>query len=265
MMPFELARVSRAADQAVSFRTRRLFPTLGAFLLICSAWSSSAQIDPAQLIDRNSSKAPTVSRNQLLAPAKAARAIQRARKDIVDGHIDSAQQEIVRALDIAPHFAVAKVMQGAIDIDRGDFDAASKLFRQAVDDDPALGCAYVGMAVVLIHEQRFKAALPLLDHAEGLLPDAWFVRFAKGWSQLELGNTDAALKQADIAERFASTDAEKRSGVSYLRAIVSLHLHDVATAKEYFVEVIARDRGGRYAALANLELEKLERLETARR
>ena len=121
------------------------------------------------------------------------------------------------------------------------------------------------MAVVLIHERRFQAALPLLDRAEGLLPGAWFVHFAKAWAQLELGNTEAALKQAEFAERIAGTEAEKRSGVSYLRAMVCIHLNDVATAREYLAEAVERDRGGQYAALANREMERLQPLLAAGR
>jgi tetratricopeptide (TPR) repeat protein len=206
-----------------------------------------------------------VSKNQLLAPEKALRAIKRAHAEIAGGQIERAEKDLAQALEIAPLFAVAKVMQGAIDIDRGNFDAASTLFQQAIDDDPVLGSANVGMAVVLIHEQRFKSALPLLDRAEGLLPGAWFVHFAKAWAQMELGNIDVALKQADFAEQIACTDTGNKSAVSYLPAIAYLHLHDVATAKKYLVEAISRDRGGQYAALADVELEKLGALETATR
>ncbi len=265
MMPVALTRISRAADESFSIRTRRLFLPLGALLLICSAETLLSQIDHGQLTGRNSSSLAIVSKNQLLAPEKALRAIKRAQAEISGGHIEQAEKDIARALEIAPHFAVAKVMQGAIDIDRGNFDAASTLFQQAIDDDPALGGAYAGMAVVLFHERRFQTALPLLDLAEGFLPGASFVHFAKAWTQMELGNTDAALKQADVAEQIAGTDAGKRSAVSYLRAIASLRLNDVAAARRHLVEVIARDRGGQYAALANLELERLEPLQTAGR
>ncbi len=265
MRPIEPIRVLRVVDHIASFRTRRMLLPMGVLLIICSARTLFSQIDPGQFIDRNSSSSATVSKNQLLAPGKALRAIKRARAEVVGGHLDSAQKEIARALDIAPHFAVAKVMQGAIDIETGDYEAARTFFQQAIDDDPALGGAYVGMAVVLIHEQRFKTALPLLDRAEGLLPGAWFVHFAKAWAQLELGDSDAALRQAEFAERIAGTDAQKRSGVSYLRAMVSIHLHDVETARRHLVEAIARDRGGQYAALANLEMDRLQPLQAARR
>ena len=255
-----ISSISKVSDH---LRAKRILLPIGALLLICSACPLSAQIDSALLVDRKSSRAPTVSRNQLLAPAKAVRAIQRARKDILDGHIDSAEQEIGRALDIAPHFAVAKVMQGAIDIETGKYEGAARLFQESIDEDPALGCAYVGMAAVLIHERQFQTALPLLDRAEGLLPGAWFVHFARAWAQVELGNPAAASKQLDFAERLAGTNAEERSGVSYLRAIASLRVNDVASARKYLAEAIARDRGGRYAALANTEIERLQ-LQAAR-
>ena len=264
MRSIEPIRALKAVDHTASCRTRRILLSIGALLLICMAETLFAQSDTRQFIDRGSSSLATVSKNQLLAPGKALRAIKRASADVIAGRLDLAQKEISRALDIAPHFAVAKVMQGAIDVETGDYDAAKPLFQQAIDDDPALGGAYVGMAVVLIHERRFQKALPLLDRAEGLLPGAWFVHFAKAWSQLELGNTDLAIKQADFAERVAGKDAEERSGVSYLRAIASLHLNDVATAREHLAEAIAQDRGGKYAALANVEMERLQPLQAAR-
>jgi tetratricopeptide (TPR) repeat protein len=238
---------------------------MGALLLICSAKTLFAQIDPGLFIDRDPSSLATVSRNQLLAPGKALQAIKRARADVVGGHLESAQKEIARALDIAPHFAVAKVMQGAIDIETEHYEAARTLFQEAINDDPALGGAYVGMAVVLIHDRRFQAALPLLDRAEGLLPGAWFVHFAKAWDQLEIGNPEAAIKQADVAERLAGTDAERRSAGSYLRAMVSIHLKDVSTARQRLVEAVERDRGGKYAALASKQLESLQAVSVAAR
>ena len=112
MRPIQTSRFSQVRNDPQVFRTRSALLTMGTLLLICSVGSLSAQIDPGQFTDRNSSEPQTVSRNQLLAPAKAVRAIQRAHRDIGGGHLESAQKEIARALDIAPHFAVAKVMQG---------------------------------------------------------------------------------------------------------------------------------------------------------
>jgi len=260
MRPVKTACPLVTRNHTKGVRTTRALLPLGALLLIFSAGLSFAQIDPAQLVDQGSPGPQTVSRNQLLAPSKAKRAITRARKEIIKGNLDLAQKEIALALDIDSRFAVAKVMQGAIDLEMKNYAGAANLFQQAIDDDPALGGAYVGMAVVLIQQGRFQPALPLLDRAEGLLPGAWFVHFAKAWAQLELGDSGAALKQADNAERIAGTDAEKKSGVSYLRAMVYIHMRDLNTAREHLAEAVARDRAGDYAALAKKELERLQPL-----
>lgn len=265
MRPIKTARYSEFADRIFALRATRVLLAMEALLLICSVGCSFAQIDASHLIDRSSSSPQTVSRNQLLAPRKAWRAIERAHKDIVDGHLESAEKEIALALDIAPHFAVAKALQGAIDLETENYEEGRNYFQQAIDDDPALGGAYVGMAVVLIHQGRFQSALLLLNRAEGLLSGAWLVHFAKGCAQLELGDTDAALKQADSAERIAGTDSEEKSGTSYLRAMVSIHKNDIDAAKEYLAEAVARNRGGQYAVLANREIDRLQPSLTARR
>src|SRR5450432_2560864 len=107
-----------------AFRTKRAFLLIGSSLLICPVVSSFAQTDPAQFIGRNSSRPQTVSRNQLLAPAKALRALERARKDINQGRLESAQKEIARALDIAPQYGTAKAVQGGIYLETKNYNAA---------------------------------------------------------------------------------------------------------------------------------------------
>jgi tetratricopeptide (TPR) repeat protein len=265
MWPIKTARSSHIRDRISAFRTMRLLLAMRALLFVFWAASAFAQMDPPQFIGRNPSGTQTVSRNQLLAPGKAVRAIQRAQKYIVGGQLQSARKEIAGALDIAPHFAIAEVMQGAIDLKAENYDGAANLFQQAIDDDPALGGAYLGMSVVLIHQGRFQTAVSLLDRAERLLPDAWFVHFAKGWAQMETGNPEAALKQAGLAERIARADSERRSGASYLRAMVSIHIKDVNSAREHLAEAVSRDPGGQYASLAQIEIHRLQPILAAKR
>lgn len=93
MRPIKTPRCSEIRDHLHGFRTKRALLPTGALLLIRSVGSSFDQVDPTQLIDRDSSRSQTVSRNQLLAPGKALRAIKRAQKDIVDGHLESAQKD----------------------------------------------------------------------------------------------------------------------------------------------------------------------------
>jgi tetratricopeptide (TPR) repeat protein len=249
---------SERPDLVNVFWRIRLLLFVGAVILLYSAQSTQAQTDSTKLLDPSLGVPQVVSRNQLLAPGKALRFVQRAHDDIMNGHFDSALKEINRALDIAPHYAVPKVMQGGIYMDNGNYDGAAKSFQEAIDDDPAFGAAYAGMGVALLYKKRFQAALPVLDRAEGLLPAAWFVHFAKAWTYMELGNTEAAFKQADLSERFAGTNREQKSGVSYLRAMVSIHMNDAGNAKGYLAEAVAQDPDSTYAALAKKWLDRLQ-------
>jgi tetratricopeptide (TPR) repeat protein len=230
---------------------------MGAMLWLSSTGASFAQIELSPTLNRGSSSSATVSKNQLLAPSTAVRAVDRARKDLHDGHLESAEKEITQALNIAPHFAAAWALRGAIDLDRHHYDEAAAFFQQALEDDPALGAAYVGMALTLIRQGRYQAAIPLLGRAEALLPASWFVHYAEAWAQLGSGSIDAALREADRAERIAGVDSEKNSGVSYLRGMVSLHTNDLGSARSHLADAIALDPSGGYASLAHRELESL--------
>jgi len=242
----------------------RLLLAATALLLACSIRPLFGQVDLTQLQDQSTPRVSTVSKNQLLAPDKALRAMERARKYVLAQRMELALKEVNRAIDIAPHYGTAKVLLGGIHLYTQNDDAAAKSFQEALDDDPALGAAYFGMAMILVHQKRFQAALPILDHAEGLMPGVWLVRFAESWTNLELGNTETALKQAEIAERIAR-NAEERSGTSYLRASVCIYLKDSDHAREYLSETVARDPGGQYAALAKRQLEGLQPLLVASR
>ena len=264
MNALKTSTLSNRRDDLYVFRTTRILLPILALLIFCSALYSFGQIDSARLTSRIAPGPGTVSRNQLLAPEKALKAVDRAHKDILNGHTESAQKEITKALDIAPHFAVARAILGGLFLDAGRYDDATKSFQAAMDDDPTLCAAYVGMALILIHNQRFEAALPLLERAEALFPTAWFVHFEKAWAQMQTGSLEPALQQLELAEKVAGEDAEKRSGVFYLRALVSIHKKDTDGAKQYLAQAVARDPRGQYAAMAKRELERIQPLSAAR-
>ncbi len=148
---------------------------------------------------------------------------------------------------------------------RETIEAARTFFQQAIDDDPALGGAYVGMAVVLIHEQRFKTALPLLDRAEGLrpAPGSYILRRPGLNSNSEIPTLPLG-RQSLPSESRALThkkDPACRTYEPWCLFICTMW----ETARRHLVEAIARDRGGQYAALANLEMDRLQPLQAARR
>jgi hypothetical protein len=90
------------------------------------------------------------------------------------------------------------------------------------------------------------------------LPSSWLVYFETAGTRLGLGETEAALKQIDYAERFSEMDRERESGTVYLRGMVYVNLRDYERAKKYFGDAVAYDPNGFYATLAMRRLEHLE-------
>jgi tetratricopeptide (TPR) repeat protein len=214
------------------------------------------QIDSTELVNRSQGQ-QLVSKNQLLIPGKAWKSINQARENLMRGDLASAQKEVARALEIAPHCGVALTLQGALNLRMGHLDTAADSFQEAIDKDPTLAAAYLGLARILISEHRFKEALTLLDRATGLLPTSWHVHFQTGLAQLGLGNIEAARKEAASAEGLTGTDPARRSGVYYLHAMVSLEMKDIAGTRKYLADTITCDPHGYYAEQAKGWLERL--------
>ena len=232
---------------------------MGALIVVYSAGTACAQDDVTQFVNGGSQGQQFISANQLLTPRKAQQATDRAREDILHGHFDSAQKELIRALEVAPHYGVALAIQGAVNLQLGDIEAAAKVFHRALEEDPTLGAAYVGLAMVFIGQHKFKEALIPLNRATSLLPSSWYPHFEAGLAHLELGDTAAALQEADLAERFAGPEPERRSGASYLHALAYAVIKDSDRAKKYLAETISRDPRGLYATLA--KRRSVERLQ----
>jgi hypothetical protein len=74
---------------------------------------------------------------------------------------------------------------------------------------------------------------------------------------LGLGNTEAALKEAEFAERLSGTDPEGRAGVSYLHAMVSAEMKDSAGVRKHLADTIVHAPNSYYAELAKRWLGQL--------
>lgn len=221
-----------------------------------------AQGSSSRLLARDPSDQNAVSINQLLTPNKALQATQRARNHLALGHIDQAQREIAQALDISPHCALALNIQGAIHLETRQFEKADKDFHEAIQADSELGSAHLGLAMSLIARDRLKDALEPLDRATRLLPGSWLIYFEAALTHLGLGDTEAALKQINYAERFTEINPERQSGTVYMQGLAYINLKDLNRAKKYLEEAVALDPNGFYAALALRRLEQLRPIPT---
>lgn len=198
-----------------------------------------------------------VSRNELLPPAKALKATERARIDLLHGRVEPARREIQRALNIAPHCAVALALQGLVHYQDKDYAEASQAFQRSIDEDPTLPVAYMGLATVHLVQGHFREALRPLDRADALLPGIWFTHFQSALAYLGLGESQSGLKEISIAERFIADDPEVASGLAYLRALANLQMKDYVAAKGFLQQAVKNSPNGPYAAFARRKLQQL--------
>ena len=233
-------------------------------LLPLTVGFASAQIRPSEILKTNSPSQPYVTLNQLLTPDKAQKALEKARQDFMRGHIDSAQRETERALEVFPRCALALSIQGAVNLSQTNYADAGRHFQQAIEAEPTFGPAYLGLGMAYTSQGRFKDALIPLDRAASFLPGFWIVHFELAVAHLGLEEPETALREISYAERFTGTDPQKRAGVSYLRGMAHFELSGYREAQENFNEAVKRDSNGKFAVLAKGKLEQLNSLSEKR-
>jgi tetratricopeptide (TPR) repeat protein len=245
------------AVNILGIRITTMVPVLGATLLIGAVEYANCQVDLVELPERLSSTQGVVSKNQLLIPEKAQKAMDHAQVDFLHLRYESAQRDAQRALQIYPHCALAFTFQGILDLRDGNFSAAAQAFQRAIKEDPASGSAYIGLGIVYNTQGRFRDAIALFDRAAPFSPDSWLREFEAALAHLGVGEYDAGLKDITRAERVSGSDPEKLAGVAYLRGVAQCQMRDYAGANRYLQEAIRRDQNGTFSMLARKRLEQL--------
>jgi len=227
---------------------------------LCLGRCSAAQSEAKQLIDLQEHGGSLVSVNQLRTPRKALKAVQKAQEKLLAGRVSSAEKKIASALALAPDCGLAHDVLGVVLLERGQYQEAVEAFQTAIDQDPTLASAFIGSGISLLLQGRFRDALRPLDQGEKRLPDSWLAHFESSIAYLGAGELDVALHQIVLAENLSGSDHEKRSGVSFLRALVHLNRGDRMAARHYLTDAISRDPDGPYARLSKQSLRRVERI-----
>ena len=248
---------SGARNCLLSFQGKRICHLLGAALMVLAMQPAHSQVDSNSFPVQNSPAEQLVSKNQLLAPEKAQKAMARASEHFLHGRYESAQKEIQRALDICPHCASALTFEGVLNLQSHNYPEAARSFQQAIDEDPAAGPAYLGIGVVYNAQARFKEALAVFDRAAPFLPDSWLLPFECALAHLGVGESMAGLREMSHAEGLAGSDPAKLSGVAYLHGVAEFQLKHYDAATQFFEEAIKHDPKGTFARLAKEHLDRI--------
>lgn len=251
------APISGRCHSVVDSQVARLGHLLGAALLAFAVQSAYCQVDLNSFSDQNSPAQRLVSKNQLLTPAKAQKALNRAYKHFSQRRFESAQQDVRQALNICPHCSWALTFQGVLNLQDENYPEAVRSFQRAIDEDPAAGSAYLGMGTVFNSQARFREALVEIDRAVPFLPDSWLLSFECAWAHLGVGESVAGLREISHAEGLAGTDPTELSGVAYLHGVAELQLKHYDGAKKFLEDAIKHEPEGVYARLAKERIDRM--------
>ena len=234
-----------------------MVPLLCTALLIGAVGSAYCQVDLVDLPTNPSSTRGVISKNQLLTPEKAHKALDRAQVNFLHQRYEPAQRDVQQALEIYPHCALAFTFQGILDLQDGNMPEAAEAFQKAINEDPSLGSAYVGLGIIYNTQGRFRAAIAQFERAAPLSQGSWIAYFEAALAHLGVGEYDAGLKDIARAERFTLGDPERLSGSAYLRGVAQIQLRDYAGGNRYLQEAMRRDPNGAFSTLARKRLEQI--------
>ncbi len=197
--------------------------------------------------------------HQLLAPAGARTAAQKAAEALSLNDGVEARRQLSRALDVYPSYAVALTLRGLLGLREGRTAAATADLEEAVRVDPAYGLARVVLGSIYNDAQRYDEALALLSKAVGLLPFVWQSHFELARALYGKEDYPAALREINEALRLTTSSEapENRAYVHYLRAHVLVQLTDFPSAKEEFELTLKEDPDGELGLPSRRALELL--------
>lgn len=228
--------------------------------------SSTAPVDPSWDMQPERPKQSTgvfgqqlVTANELRAPDKARRAVQKAAKAIQNNRVEEAANNIARALDAYPDYAAALTLRGLMDLGSRRMDAIEDL-KRAIDLDPSFALPYAILASTYNDFGSYDDALPLALRAMQLLPTAWQAHFEMARTFWGRHQAAEALREIGIAMRQcsnATSSPEARAGLHFWRGRILVDQHDFAGAKQEFQSAVHEQPLGIFAQSSSQIIARL--------
>lgn len=141
-----------------------------------------------------------------LAPNLGFAHLRLAELEFAFGNRRGALPELRHTLELSPRLAPAHALQGFVELDRGDTRAARTAFSRARELDAALSPAWLGDGLCLMRERKYAEAQAAFQVAAALEPQRGLFRAYLGKAASELGNSQSAAKEFNLAQRLDPND-----------------------------------------------------------
>ena len=140
----------------------------------------------------------TVSLKTLIAPKKAAQALDKARKELGRKNIDFAKAtaELDKAVEIYPEFAAAWQLLGEVHLRQEARPEARAAFERAIASDSEFALPFLSLAAIELDAQQWQEAVRLSRQALEINPRLARAHYFKALADTSLGNLAAAEESA---------------------------------------------------------------------
>ncbi len=229
------------------------------------AQNSASKIPPYPPQPSRTSVQQTITRHQLLAPAKAQHAIEKATAAIQLGNTTEAQKHLARALSAYPDYSVALTMRGCLAANDGKLAEASADLERAIEVDPGYGAPYIALASLENDAHSYESASRLLARGAPLIPGAWqtHVELARALYGKN-GDKTIVLREIGEAETIArrlATSAQL-SYIHRLKGRILIELEDYPQARSALEESLQEEPNSDTAEVSKKIIEQLRALES---
>jgi len=140
-----------------------------------------------------------VQKSQLSIPKNAQQEVQRSFEALSKNDVEAARKHLLRAIDLAPHYAEAWNQLGVIAYQTRDFVAAEQHFRRSLEEDPGAYFALVNLGGALLAVDKDAESLEINQRAVKRAPEDALAHSQLGKSYFALGDFEKAethLRQA---------------------------------------------------------------------
>jgi tetratricopeptide (TPR) repeat protein len=196
---------------------------------------------------------PTISVNQLGAPNKARKAIQKALEAWHMNKLADADRYADEALAAYPRYAAALTIRGIIALESGPQQACEDL-QKAIEYDPNYGPAHLALGSAYNRLGRYDDAARTLDRALAIAPTSWQGYYELSVTSLGKGDFKAALR---LVEKASSLVPMEFPQLHMVRALAFIGLQNKPAATTELTIFLMEAPNDPSASIARQKLERL--------
>jgi Tetratricopeptide repeat len=202
-------------------------------------------------------KGAAISATSLLAPNSARKEFEKGEQELRNNHLESATQDLEKAVSQYDKYAAAWNELGQIYSSRHEFEKSRQAFAKAIGADPQYIPPYVSLAVLELLDGQYESAVETATKALELQPGLVPTSFVQAAANFHLNRLDAAEKSTRDAE---SGPHQSVPQLHLLLAAIFLQKHDYSNAAEQMRTYLKEAPQGQFASETKQRLEQIEKL-----